>query len=59
MLQTINLDRGCFSCALGGPQRTTLFMIATEWRGPAHMTDGPRTGQVLTVEAPVPGLGWP
>jgi sugar lactone lactonase YvrE len=59
VLQTIELDRGCFACALGGPDRRTLFMIATEWNGPENMFDGPPTGQVLTVEAPAPGAGWP
>jgi sugar lactone lactonase YvrE len=59
VLQTVELDRGCFACALGGPDRRTLFMMATEWNGPARMFDGPRTGQVLAVEAPAPGVGWP
>src|SRR5215203_2446153 len=55
MLQTVELDRGCFACALGGADRRTLLMIATEWSGPANMFEGPRTGQVLTVEAPAAG----
>jgi sugar lactone lactonase YvrE len=59
VLQTIELDRGCFACMLGGVDRRTLFLIATEWRGPASMAAGARTGQVLTVEAPAPGAGWP
>ncbi len=59
VLQTVELDRGCFACALGGEDRRTLFMIATEWSGPANMFEGPRTGQVLTAEAPAPGAGWP
>jgi sugar lactone lactonase YvrE len=59
VLQTIELDRGGFACALGGPDRRTLFIVATEWRGPAGMTGGPRTGQVLTAEAPAPGAGHP
>jgi sugar lactone lactonase YvrE len=59
VLQTINLDRGCFACMLGGTDRRTLLLVATEWRGPAGMTDGRRTGQVLTVKAPAPGVGWP
>jgi sugar lactone lactonase YvrE len=59
ILQTIQLDRGCFACMLGGIDRRTLLLVATEWRGPAGMTDGRRTGQVLTVEAPSPGVGWP
>jgi len=59
VLQTVELDRGCFACALGGANRRTLFMMATEWNGPANMFDEPRTGQVLTVEAPTAGAGWP
>ena len=59
VLQSINLDRGCFACMLGGVDRRTLLLVATEWRGPAAMTDGRRTGQVLTVKAPAPGVGWP
>jgi sugar lactone lactonase YvrE len=59
VLQTIELDRGCFACALGGVDRRTLFMMATEWNGPAAMFAEPRTGQVLTAEAPAPGVGWP
>ena len=59
VLQTIDLDRGCFACMLGGVDGRTLFMIATDWRGTAGMTDGPRTGQVLTAGAPAAGAGWP
>jgi sugar lactone lactonase YvrE len=59
VLQTIQLDRGCFACALGGPDKRTLFMMATEWSGPAGMFEGPRTGQVLTVQAPAAGAGRP
>ena len=59
VLQTIELDRGCFACALGGQDRSTLFMVAAEWNGPASMIDGPRTGRLLTAPAPAPGAGWP
>jgi sugar lactone lactonase YvrE len=59
VLQTIDLDRGCFACALGGADKKTLFLTANDWRGPANMTDGARRGQVLTAEAPAPGIGWP
>ena len=59
VLQTIPLDRGCFSCALGGTNRTTLFMAATRWRGSERMTDTSRTSQVLAIEAPASGVGWP
>jgi sugar lactone lactonase YvrE len=59
VLQTINLDRGCFACMLGGPDQKTLFVMAAEFRGGANMRDVTRTGQVLTVEAPAPHVGWP
>jgi sugar lactone lactonase YvrE len=59
VLQTIELDRGCFACALGGPDRRTLFMMATQWNGPERMFAGPPTGQVLTAATPAPAAGWP
>ena len=59
VLQVINLDRGCFACMLGGTDRKTLFVMAAEWHGVSKMSDGARTGQVLTVAAPAPGAGWP
>jgi len=61
VLQTVSVDRGCFACMLGGPARTTLFIAANEWRGMDKIPEvvQARTGQVLMVEAPAPGAGWP
>lgn len=61
VLQTVNADRGCFACMLGGSERKTLFVVATEWRGMEKAAEvaQARTGQVLTVEAPAPSAGWP
>jgi len=59
VLQTIDLDRGCFACALGGPEKRTLFMMAQDWNGPEGMFEEPRTGQVLMTQAPAPADGWP
>ena len=59
VLQTIKLDRGCFACMLGGPDRRTLLMVTTEWRGTEALADGSRTGQVLVAQAPASGVGWP
>ena len=59
VLQAVNVDRGCFACVLGGPDKRTLFIMAAEWHGFAKMMEGLGTGQVLTVEAPAPGVGWP
>lgn len=61
VLQRIEYDRAIFAAMLGGPDGRSLFMMAAEWRG----TDGvesalaARTGQVLVVDAPAPGAGWP
>ena len=60
VLQTVELDRGGFACALGGPDGTTLFAVAAEWLGmtaPGLVTPG--SGQVLTTPVGVPQAGWP
>jgi sugar lactone lactonase YvrE len=59
VLQTHELDRGCFACMLGGEDGTTLFINAAHWTGTGDIGKGPRTGQVLAVEAPAPHAGWP
>ena len=61
VLQTVNCDRGCFACMLGGAEKKTLFIIATEWRGMDRIREvaQERTGQVLTYETPAPHAGWP
>jgi sugar lactone lactonase YvrE len=59
VLQTIAVDRGCFSCALGGADGRTLFIVAAEWRGPEHMFDGEPTGQVLAVDVAAAHAGHP
>jgi sugar lactone lactonase YvrE len=61
VLETIELDRSPFACMLGGPDGRTLFILAAEWRGIEKVDEAlaARTGQVLTVRAPVPRAGWP
>jgi hypothetical protein len=36
-------------------------MVAAEWRGMDKIPEvaRARTGKVLTIEAPAPGVGWP
>jgi sugar lactone lactonase YvrE len=57
----IELDRDCFACMLGGPDRRTLFMMTAVWLGPDKVDEAlaRRTGRVLTTEVDVPGVGWP
>lgn len=61
VLQTVNCDRGCFACMLGGAERRTLFIVATEWRGIEKAAEVAleRTGRLLTIGAPASGVGWP
>src|SRR5215472_14392313 len=61
VLQTIDLDRGCFACMLGGPDRQTLFMVTAEWRGMEKIAEvaRARTGQVLAIDAPAAAVGRP
>lgn len=49
VLETIDLDRGCFACALGGEDGKTLFMLAAEWHGIEGMDDEARSGQLLST----------
>jgi len=61
ILQTVSLDRGAFACLLGGPQRRTLYILAAEWGGFEQVPQllAKRTGQVLAIDAPAAGVGWP
>jgi hypothetical protein len=54
MLQTMDLDRGCFACMRGGTDKRTVFLIIAEWRGMDQILEMARagTGQVLTMRHP-------
>ena len=53
VLDVVQLDRGGFSCTLGGPRGTTLFVVADHWGDDAAVATP--TGQVVAVEVAVPG----
>jgi sugar lactone lactonase YvrE len=59
VLETVELDRFCFACMLGGADGRTLFMNVAEWTGPQGIFKEPRTGQVLAIDAPAPHAGHP
>ena len=68
VLQRVELpeNRAPFALMLGGPDRRTLFILTAEWRpADGHVTNldrlanGPRTGEILTLQVPVPGAGRP
>ncbi len=55
VLQSFELDRSAFACALGGEDGSPmLFIMAAEWNGPEGLASGAKTGQVLRVAAPSP-----
>jgi sugar lactone lactonase YvrE len=68
VLQRVELPdtRAPFALMLGGQDRRTLFILTAEWR-PAdghvanldRLTNGPRTGEILTLPVSVPGAGRP
>ena len=59
-LGSVSVDRGAFSCMLGGPDGRTLFVLAAEWAGFAGMDPAARTGQLLVAsEAPAAHAGRP
>jgi sugar lactone lactonase YvrE len=53
----VDTGRGCFACALGGPDRTTLFLLTGE--GFSGEAIRKRTGAIETVEVAVAGAGLP
>jgi sugar lactone lactonase YvrE len=66
VLERVRLGMPCFACMLGGDDGKTLFMLVADWRiadspddNITRLTTGPRTGQVLTAQAPAAGAGWP
>jgi sugar lactone lactonase YvrE len=60
VLQTVDVDRGCFACVLGGPDGRSLFIVAAVWQGMAEAElVTPGSGRVLVTEVEVPGAGWP
>jgi sugar lactone lactonase YvrE len=66
VLDQVRVPAPCFACMLGGEDGRTLFMLAADWRmdegfeeNIARLTQGPRTGQVLTAPAPAPHAGRP
>ena len=53
VLQTIDLDRGCFACMLGGSDGKTSFLAAQEWRSMESAADEEeRTGPILMPRLP-------
>jgi len=54
VLETIQADRGCFACMLGGGDGRTLYIVANHWA-----VGGASDGVVLTQSVEVPHAGRP
>jgi sugar lactone lactonase YvrE len=50
VLQTVDADRGCFACTLGGAGGRTLYVVTAQWPNDFRTP----TGQVLAVQVTVP-----
>ena len=50
VLQTVDADRGCYACTLGGTDGRTLYIAAAQWPSDFRTP----TGQVLAVDVTVP-----
>lgn len=61
VLDSFEHDRPLFAFMLGGPDRRTLYVMAAQWFGTDKVDDllAARSGQVLALDAPAPGVGWP
>jgi sugar lactone lactonase YvrE len=66
ILDRVELDLMPFACMLGGPDGSTLFIMAADWHmgedpadNMARLTTGLQTGQVLSAPAPAPHAGYP
>jgi sugar lactone lactonase YvrE len=56
VLDSVELDRGAFACALSRGQHPRLFVVAQTWGEPPSAQP---TGQVIAFPAPAPGAGRP
>lgn len=58
VLDVVETGQGCYACALGGPDRRTLFLVTATFESIEQVVRD-RTGTVLAVDVAVPGAGRP
>lgn len=59
VLATVEADRGCFACMLGGPDGRDLYVTAAEWHGMDNVNADALTGRLLVTRVDVPHAGRP
>jgi sugar lactone lactonase YvrE len=57
VLERVATSQPCYACALGGPDRATLYLLTNPPFDTAAIGGG--GGRVETVPVAVPGAGWP
>jgi len=58
IVDRIETDAPCFACMLGGPDRTTLFILTAPESAPDEVRTE-RRGRILAASVATPGAGWP
>jgi len=58
VLETVVASQPVFACALGGADRTTLYMLTAPGFG-QDKAAGKEQGRVEAVQVDAPGVGWP
>ncbi|HEX4891356.1 MAG TPA: SMP-30/gluconolactonase/LRE family protein [Alphaproteobacteria bacterium] len=54
----VEVENQAFACALGGPDRKTLFLATAKDSHPVSSRES-RTGRIETITVKVAGAGWP
>jgi sugar lactone lactonase YvrE len=57
-VQVVETTQPCFACALGGPDRRTLYCLTAASADP-DVASAARGGRLEAVEVAVAGAGWP
>jgi sugar lactone lactonase YvrE len=58
IIERIEFEQEAIACMLGGPDRSTLFVLTAASRDPRWCRSN-HTARVLAVRVDVPGAGWP
>jgi hypothetical protein len=56
-LERVATSQPCYACVLGGPDRTTLYLLTNPPFDASAIGGG--GGRVETVAVAIPGAGWP
>jgi sugar lactone lactonase YvrE len=57
VVDSVTCSQPVFACALGGPDRRTLYLVTAPRFGADQLGQG--RGRIEAVEVDVPGAGWP